>query len=228
MHGNHRRLRHADDGGDVRVPGIVRHPLVGQGKAGGRAGGENAQHAALPQPGDHLAHAGEILALGVLILVHVHLDQPGFQLLAQGKLFVRQNADVLPHAGEQLSEHDAVRQAVRMVGDHDHRPFLGDIFQIPRAQLQLQVQMSGSKLEEILRRTGFLVAHDLVVRLVQAFQAQQLFGGRGHQGGKARILIQNVSDVHHLRVFELGHAPLYNGFTGKSETLFARAAGTQS
>lgn len=81
---------------------------------------------------------------------------------------------------------------------------------------------------QLKHRAGEGMEIDLVVRLVQAFQAQQLFGGRGHQGGKARILIQNVSDVHHLRVFELGHAPLYNGFTGKSETLFARAAGTQS
>lgn len=32
IYGHHRRFRHADNGGDIRVPGIVRHPFVGQGK----------------------------------------------------------------------------------------------------------------------------------------------------------------------------------------------------
>ena len=83
IYGHHRRFRHADNGGDIRVPGVVRHPFVGQGKTGDRAGGENAQNPALPQPGNHLAHAGKVFAPGVLILIHVHLDEPGIQLPAQ-------------------------------------------------------------------------------------------------------------------------------------------------
>ena len=47
IYGHYRRFRHADNGGDIRVPGVVRHPFVGQGKAGDRAGGENAQNPAL-------------------------------------------------------------------------------------------------------------------------------------------------------------------------------------
>ena len=225
---NHSSLRQPDNGGNIGIPRIIRHPLVGQGKTGSRSGGENAQHAALTQPRNHLPHSGKVLALGVLILVHVHLDQPGFQFLAQGKLFIGKNAHIVPDAGQQFPEHDAVRQAVGMVGDNNHRPFLGNVFQIAGPQLQLEVQMPGSQLEEVFRRTGLLVADDLVVRPVQTFQTKQLFSGRGHQGRETRIFVQNVFDIHHLRVLEPAHALLYNGFTGKSETLFPMPSGTQS
>ncbi len=91
---------------------------------------------ALERP-ESLAHAAELGATPD----HVDRQQELFERLELSEHVVGENAHVATHAADQIEQRQGVERAERMIGDHDQRPFRGNVLAVGVGDLVAEVEV---------------------------------------------------------------------------------------